>query len=107
MPGLRFVPVEFTPTSSKFANQKCQGVYIVVTDRESLRLVRSGLTIAWHLHKLFGSAFEIDKVINLLANAQTLAALKSAQTPTTLPATWQDPLDKFRDVRREYLIYPN
>jgi len=107
MPGLRFVPIEFTPASSKFANRKCQGVYVLVTDRESLRLVRSGLTIAWHLKDLFGQAFEIDKVINLLANARTLAALKGAQTPTTLPAAWQDPLGKFRDVRKKYLIYAN
>src|SRR5215475_2798273 len=33
IPGLRFVPSEFTPSSSKFKHHKCQGVYILVTDR--------------------------------------------------------------------------
>ncbi len=105
LPGLRFVPIEFTPASSKFARQKCQGVYILVTDRQNVRMVQAGLTIAWHLKSLFGSAFEVDKVVNLLANAETLAALKTARTPTTLPAGWREPLDEFREVRAKYLIY--
>ena len=37
LPGLRFIPIEFTPTTSKFAKQKCQGVYVLVTDRNNLR----------------------------------------------------------------------
>lgn len=107
LPGLRFIPVEFTPTSSKFAKEKCQGVYVLVTDRQNIRMVESGLTIAWHLKKLFGPAFEVDKVINLLANAETLNNLKTAETPTTLPAGWRGPLSRFRDVRQKYLIYQN
>lgn len=107
LPGLRFIPIEFTPTSSKFAKKPCQGVYVMVTDRQNVRLVLSGLTIAWELKRLFGKAFEIDKVINLLANAETLNNLKTAETPTTLPSGWLGPLGKFRDVRQKYLIYPN
>ena len=33
LPGLRFVPIDFTPASSKFAGETCQGCYITVTDR--------------------------------------------------------------------------
>jgi uncharacterized protein YbbC (DUF1343 family) len=40
LPGIRFYPVRFTPTSSKHANQECQGVFMVVTDRVALRPVR-------------------------------------------------------------------
>lgn len=107
LPGLRFIPIEFTPTSSKFAKKPCQGVYVMVTDRQNVRLVLSGLTIAWELKRLFGEAFEIDKVINLLANAETLNNLKTAETPTTLPAGWRGPLSRFRDMRQKYLIYQN
>lgn len=107
LPGLRFVPIEFTPASSKFARQKCQGVYILVTDRQNVRPVYSGLAIAWHLKDLFGPAFEIDQVVNLLANAEMMNALKAAETPATLPAGWREPLNSFRDVRQKYLIYPN
>ena len=44
-------------------------------------------------------------MLHLLANAETLNALKTAETPTTLPAGWQEPLDQFREIRQKYLIY--
>ena len=37
LPGVRFYPVRFTPTASKYANEECQGVFMVVTDRVALR----------------------------------------------------------------------
>ncbi len=43
--GVRFYPVRFTPASSKFANEECQGVFMVITDRAALRPVRVGTRI--------------------------------------------------------------
>ncbi len=106
LPGLRFVPIRFTPTSSKFAKQACEGVYIVLTDRDGLSPVASGLTIAWHLRRLYGEQFEVERVINLMANAGTLAALKTSKAPEGLPATWKTDLEKFKAVRGRYLMYP-
>ena len=106
LPGLRFVPITFTPTSSKHAKKPCQGVYILVTDRRRIEHVRSGLTMAWHLKKLFGQAFEIDPVVNLLSNAEALAALKAADDPAKLPQLWQKPLADFKAIRQKYLMYP-
>ena len=37
IPGVRFYPVRFTPVSSKFADEECGGVFMVMTDRASLR----------------------------------------------------------------------
>ena len=36
VPGVRFYPVRFTPTASKFSGEECQGVFMVVTDRAAL-----------------------------------------------------------------------
>ena len=41
-PGIRFYPVTFTPTSSKYAGEVCQGVFMVVTNRTALQPVRVG-----------------------------------------------------------------
>ena len=41
IPGVSFYPVRFTPTSSKYANEECQGVFMIVTDRLALRPVRA------------------------------------------------------------------
>jgi uncharacterized protein YbbC (DUF1343 family) len=105
MPGLRFVPISFTPASSKFARQQCEGCYIEVTDRTSVEPVRDGLRIAWELRRLFGDAFHIDGIGRLLDNADTLNQLKTTSDVATLPAGWQQPLEAFEKTRAKYLIY--
>ena len=77
----------------------------MVTDSHALRPVRAGLTIAWHLRKLFGSKFEIDRMAVLLGNAEALEALKRTDDPRKLPALWRQPLTEFRAVRARYLMY--
>jgi uncharacterized protein YbbC (DUF1343 family) len=105
LPGLRFVPIEFTPNTREFRDKLCRGVYVIVTDREALQPVMSGLAIAWHLDKLFGKTFEIDKVVRLLQNRQALQALKSASDPTSLPSAWRDEVEQFKSKRAKHLIY--
>ena len=105
LPGLRFVPIEFTPTSSKFKDELCHGVYIIVTDRDRDTPVRAGFTIAWQLHKLFGEKFEIDKMLPLLKSDAALAALKSASDPGEILKAWEDDLRAFKKTREKYLLY--
>jgi uncharacterized protein YbbC (DUF1343 family) len=106
LPGLRFVPISFTPAKgSKLGEQRCEGVYILVTDRNALEPVRSGLTMAYHLHKLFGDKFEVDKVVRLLQNKNILEAMKKTDDPAKLPALWKDELEAFKKMREKYLIY--
>ncbi|NPA06817.1 MAG: DUF1343 domain-containing protein [Chloroflexi bacterium] len=45
LPGVRFRPVSFTPTTSKHAGKTCYGVQIHVVDRNAFRPVRTGLAI--------------------------------------------------------------
>jgi uncharacterized protein YbbC (DUF1343 family) len=105
LPGLRFTPITFTPASSKFAKEPCQGVYIVVTDRAAIQPTRTGLTIAWHLRRLFGDKYELDKLHTLLKSKPTLDRLRAAADPSELPATWRDDLARFRATREKYLVY--
>jgi uncharacterized protein YbbC (DUF1343 family) len=105
LPGLRFVPVEFTPTSSKFKDQLCQGCYVIVTDRTKVEPARTGLTLAWTLKRLFGEAYEMGNVQKLLMNEAVFAELKRTDDPAKLPAMWAGELAKFKTVREKYLIY--
>jgi uncharacterized protein YbbC (DUF1343 family) len=106
LPGLRFVPIEFTPTSSKFKGEKCQGVYVLVTDRDAARPVVSGLTISWHLKKLFGNAYQDERFVNLFQNRRVFQALNSASDPRQLESMWEDELEQFKAKRAKYLLYP-
>lgn len=106
LPGLRFVPIEFTPTSSKFTKEQCGGCYIEVIDRESVRPVEAGIAIAWTLKNLFGDKFQIDGVGRLLRNKAALDLLKSTTDVRLVYQSWQKQLHDFQIIRGRYLIYP-
>jgi uncharacterized protein YbbC (DUF1343 family) len=105
LPGLRFVAVRFTPESSHYANEPCGGVRLLVTDRDVVEPVRSGLAIAWHLKHLFGDSYDIGGVNRLLRNHEVAAALAGAKDPGGLADVWRGPLAEFMKQREKYLLY--
>lgn len=105
IPGVRFYPVHFTPTSSKFANEACQGVFIVITDREAVRPVRVGVEIASALSRLFPSAFEIDAASRLFGSVAGLARITGGDDPAAIAASWNAGEARWRLLRAKYLLY--
>jgi uncharacterized protein YbbC (DUF1343 family) len=105
LPGARFVPVRFTPKSSKFSGELCKGVNIVITDRSAFKPVAVGLEIAYHIWRLHPREWKIDDYLRLLTNRATLAALREGKTPSEIARTWQAGLSEFALMRRKYLIY--
>jgi uncharacterized protein YbbC (DUF1343 family) len=103
--GVRFVPVRFTPKASKFANEECGGVNIVITDRAAFRPVAAGLEIAYQINRLYSSAWKVDDLIRLLANRAALAAIKEGKPSSEIAATWQAGLAEFARIRQKYLLY--
>jgi uncharacterized protein YbbC (DUF1343 family) len=106
LPGLRTYPIEFTPAKgSKLGTKRCQGIFFLVTDRDALEPVRSGLTLAYHLYKIHGDTFEVDKVVRLLHNQSVLDEMKKTDDPAKLPALWKDSVEQFKSLRANHLIY--
>jgi uncharacterized protein YbbC (DUF1343 family)/CubicO group peptidase (beta-lactamase class C family) len=103
--GVRFVPITFTPTSSNYSGQACQGVNFVLTDRNSLDALELGIELAGALHKLYPNDFKIDKMQGLLVNQAAYDALLAGQDPRRIELNWMDELAKFGKVREKYLIY--
>lgn len=106
VPGVRFVPTLFTPDSGLYQGELCHGISLVITDRASLESMLMGLEIASALHKLYPDHFSYDKMIELVGNADTIAELKSGESPMRIVWDWQPALEKFRKMRAKYLIYP-
>ena len=73
------MPIEFTPTSSKFANQKCGGVNIVITDRARFEPLRTGFEIAAQLRRLYPDDWEAKGYDRLLGNAKDAAGAARRQ----------------------------
>ena len=103
--GVRFVPVTFTPMSSNYTNQKCEGVNLVLTERNALDGPELGVELASALRKLYPADFKIDRMIELLVNQSAFDGLLSGKDPRRIAQDWQEELDRFEAVRKKYLIY--
>jgi uncharacterized protein YbbC (DUF1343 family)/CubicO group peptidase (beta-lactamase class C family) len=106
LPGIRFVPVNFTPKSPYlYATQLCHGIELMVTDRNVLDTPELGVEVAAALHKLYPVLYELDKIQTLLANREVLRELESGRDPQRIDEDWQQALQNFERKREPYLIY--
>ena len=106
LPGVRFYPTSFTPTSSQFKGERCSGVFMVVTDRSALQAVRLGVEIASAIYKQHPTAFEIDKILRLLGSAKVLERIKSGEDAARIAASWSTDEGRWRLLRAKYLDLP-
>ncbi len=105
LPGVSFYPVRFTPAASKFANEECQGVFMLVLDRAQMAPVRVGVELASALWTLHGATFEIDKAARLFGSKAGLARIKAGEDPARIAASWAAAEASWRRVRAKYLVY--
>jgi uncharacterized protein YbbC (DUF1343 family)/CubicO group peptidase (beta-lactamase class C family) len=103
--GVRFVPVNFTPSSGLYSGQACGGVNLIVTDRNLLDSPELGLELAAALKTLFGNSWKMDPLRELLVNQEVYDALARGDDPRNIAQSWQADLAKFRDLRAKYLLY--
>jgi uncharacterized protein YbbC (DUF1343 family) len=105
LPGIRFYPVRFTPSASKFSGQECGGVFMVITDRAVLRPVRVGVEIAAALLKMYPGTLEIDAARRLFGSQAGLDRLKAGDDPAAIAASWGAAEARWRLLRAKYLLY--
>ena len=106
LPGVVFVPVEFTPDSSKFAGERCSGVNIIITNRPAFNPLRTGLEIARTLRLMYADRWDVEAYARLLANERALKGVRSAEDFSAIEAGYRKGLDAFMKRRKMYLIYP-
>ena len=106
LPGIRFVPVSFTPQPPyPYAKDLCRGVELVVTDRNVLDTPELGLEIAAALHRLYPDKYQLNRIETLLANREVLGELEAGRDPQRIDEDWQPALQSFVQKRKPYLIY--
>jgi uncharacterized protein YbbC (DUF1343 family) len=105
VPGVRFVPLRFTPKASVFKDQECGGVNIIITDRATFRPLLTGIEMAVALRKLYANEWQVDKYLRLLVNADTLERLKRGDSARDIVGSWNAGLQGFRKARAEVLLY--
>jgi uncharacterized protein YbbC (DUF1343 family)/CubicO group peptidase (beta-lactamase class C family) len=103
--GVRFVPMTFTPTASVYNGQECQGVNVILTDRNGFDAPELGIELAAALQKLYPADFKIGRMEQLLVNQAAFEELMAGEDPRRIAQDWQEGLEKFEKVREKYLIY--
>lgn len=91
--GVRFIPIRFTPTASKYSGEECGGVNIVITNRTTFHPLRTGLMLAVTLRRLYPNQWDTAALNRLLASEKTCAGILSGQSVDQLQAAYQDELE--------------
>lgn len=105
IPGVSVYPVRFTPTSSKYANEVCQGVFFLVTDREALEPARLGLEVAAALFRLYPNQFDPGRTATLVGSAEALTRVAQGEDPADVAQSWAVAESRWRTLRAKYLLY--
>ncbi len=116
LPGVRFNPRTFIPDSivdgikiypPKFLGEKCEGVEIVVTDREKFESAKAGVYILHALLELYPDKFEWRnaRMDGLLGTTKVREQLQAGVSPGQIVAEWDNAGENFRKKREKYLLY--
>jgi len=103
--SVRFVPMSFTPFASNYAGQMCEGVSLVVLDRNTFDAPELGIELAAALRKLYPHDFKIERMPELLVNQAAFDALVAGQDPRRIAEDWEPRLQRFAELRKKYLLY--
>ncbi len=104
-PGVRFIPIKFTPKASIHRDKVCNGVNIIITNRKALRTVPLGVEIARVLHQMYPENFPLIKVNRLLCHSDTLSAIERGDTLSQIQNMWAEDLNHFKRRRSKFLLY--
>jgi uncharacterized protein YbbC (DUF1343 family) len=105
VPGVRFLPVYFTPTERQYAGTRCGGAHIMITSWDDFDPLRLGVTLAVQLRALYRKEWQPEGLLRLLADRATYDAILAGKPVAQIMALWIDELADFENVRSHYLLY--
>lgn len=105
--GVRFQPVVFTPSVSKYAGVECRGVRVDVTDREMFEPVRTGL---WMLATVFDlhkdeAVWKPRGIDRLAGTVLVREGIGKGQIPDAMLERKKASLRSFLALRKRFLLY--
>lgn len=105
IPGATFVPIRFTPKSSKYRDEVCGGINIVITNRKQFRPLQVGLEICVQLQQLYPNDWKGKDAMRLLGNRKTLDAILSGKSVQDVRRIASEDVSEFMVRRRSFLLY--
>jgi uncharacterized protein YbbC (DUF1343 family) len=105
IPGVRFVPIVFTPNERQYAGCRCGGVQILVTRWDEFHPLRLGIALAVELRARYRKEWQPDGLMRLLADRDTFDDILAGKSVDAVMARWNTELAEFERVRERYLLY--
>ena len=117
LPGVTFAAVEYPvlPTGRKYPGQTIKGVRLTVTDRTTYRPVATSMRLMEVIRRLHPNDFqwrssrsadgrESFSLDRLTGSTRIRAAIEGG-TLETLLTQWEQDAERFREIRKPYLLY--
>ncbi|WP_425059493.1 hypothetical protein SCACP_00860 [Sporomusa carbonis] len=111
LPGAVFRPVYFTPrqVDVKYQGQLCGGVQIHVTDRQTFRAVRTGLTLMYVISEMSSGKFSFNQSGSAAAPMIDLytgdSNVRWGVPLAELLSRWDEAAARFKEMSKQYYLY--
>ncbi len=105
IPGVEFKAETFVPKAAPYKTKRCEGVRLLLTDRNRFDGPRLGVELAAALYRLYPDTFEVSRTKGMFGSADVVAGIKQGNDPKDIQRDWQAKLESFRSTRAKYLLY--
>lgn len=105
LPGVRFMTRRFRPSASVYAGEECEGLDILLVNREVFDPVLMGLELLAAVLRFHPGDFQLASVMRLLGNDEAAARLLRGETGREILTAQRHELDEFLRIRAKYLLY--
>jgi hypothetical protein len=68
--------------------------------------VELGVEILCALQSLYPGMFQLDPALLMVGSRAALQSIRDGQAPAKIVADWQPPLEAFKRLRENYILYP-
>ena len=108
LPGVHVRPQVFTPTFSKYRNQRCRGIQIHVLERNRFQPIIAALHLLAEVRKLhpLQIVFHQQQFDRLCGNSWIREGLKDGVPIARIAQKWKSRLLDFQEKRARHLLYP-
>ncbi|HET7833240.1 MAG TPA: exo-beta-N-acetylmuramidase NamZ domain-containing protein [Gallionella sp.] len=103
--GVHFAPAHFTPRENRYKEQRCEGIRVILTNRQQLDTSLLGIEIASALQRLHPDKFQLQKILGMVGARSVVQAITEGQDPRVVVAGWQGSLEEFIRLRAGHLLY--
>ena len=107
LPGVRFIPVIYRPSYSRFKGKTLMGTQLVVTDPDLFEPLRTALTLLTELERIYPgeTVFRRWTFNAIWGDPQIMRDVQAGKQPAEIIAKWEKGLKEFDVSRRRALLY--